>query len=132
MVSVRSDLDGMSVRITHQKCLPKFQCSPLIHNEARRNKLHMSGVEIEDGGIHILDPQNRLSMNEVICMFVGGEGSTVTRTQVFQELDTRPGRGAERRDAEMSTEYVIEMLLFRSVIVTFSRHTQTEKSRVEP
>ena len=50
------DLDGMTVRITHQKRFPKFQRPLLIHNKARRNKLHMRIVEIEDGGIYILDP----------------------------------------------------------------------------
>ena len=71
-------------------------------------------------------------MNKVICMFVGGKGSTVTRAQVFQEFDTWPGRGPEGCDAEMSAEYVAEMLLFCSAIVAFSRHTQTEQSPVEP
>ena len=56
MVSVCRDLDGMTVRVTHQKRLPKFQRPLLIHNEAKRNKLHMRIVEIEDGGIYILDP----------------------------------------------------------------------------
>ena len=64
--------------------------------------------------------------------FVGGEGSTVTWTQVFQEFDTRPGRCPEGCDAEMSAEYVVEMLLFRSVIFAFSHHTQAEQSLVEP
>ena len=127
-----SDLDGMTIRITHQKRLPKSQCPLLIHNEARRNKLHLRSAEIEDSGICILDPHDCFSVDKIIRMFVGGEGSTVTRTQVFQEFDGRPGRGAEGRDAEMSAEYVVKMLLFRSVILAFSRHTQTEKSLVEP
>ena len=56
MVSVCRDLDGMTVRITNQKCLPKFQCVLPIHDNARRNKLHMRSVEIVEGGIQILDP----------------------------------------------------------------------------
>ena len=56
MVSVCRDLDGMTVRITNQKCLPKFQCVLPIHDNARRNKLHVRSVEIEGGGIHIQDP----------------------------------------------------------------------------
>jgi len=132
MVSVCSDLDGMTVRITHEKRLPKFQCPLLIHDEARRNKLHVQSVEIEDGHIHILDPHDGFSVNKIIRVFVGGEGSTVTRTHVFQEFDTRPGRRAQRCDAEMSAEYVVEVLLFRSVIFAFSHHMQNEKSLVEP
>ena len=94
MVSVGSDLDGMTVRITHQKRLPKFQFPLLIHNEARRNKPHVRSVEIEDGGIHILDPHGCFSVDKIIRVFVGGKGPTVTGTQVFQEFDTRSGWGS--------------------------------------
>jgi len=64
-------------------------------------------------------------------VFVEWEGAAVPRAQVLQKFDSRTGGCTQRGDAEMSSEDVIEVFLFRSKILAFPRHPQAQQSTIK-
>src|SRR6266702_2990056 len=99
----------MSVGIPYHNCLLETQLHLLIRHHARRNKGGLG--QPAHGSVGVWRNQDRLPVDDVVCMFIGWERASITGSEVFQQLNARAVGGAQCCDPQMRAEDVIEMLL---------------------
>src|SRR5206468_35730 len=73
-----------------------------------------------------------LPVDQVVGLLLRRVRTPVARRQVFEELDARPRRGAQRGDAQAGAEYVVETLLLRSVVLARAGNFHAQAVAIEP
>src|SRR5207248_1007440 len=115
-------LQSMPVGVTHRDAAGEAQLVPGYGHRARLPEL-LERVVVRD--------QPGLPVDEVVRTLVGRERPAVTRAQVFQELDARPRRGTQPRDAEVRAEDGAQALLLGAVVLALAGHAKAEPALVE-
>src|SRR2546425_10948092 len=64
-------------------------------------------------------------------MFVRGESPSVPGREVLQQLNPRSTGTSQRRNAQMSAKYVIQMFLLGSVVFALTGDTHSEQVVIE-
>ena len=121
----------MAVRIPDYKSFAESQLSGVIRNHARRDKIHVAVSQLASSAVYASGHDDGLPVNDVVGMFVRGEGPSVARRQVVQQLDPRSAGSAQCSDAQMRAKYVVQVLLLGAVVLALAGHMHTKEVAVE-
>ena len=83
----------MAVGIAHYKSFVESQLSRLIRDHARRDKVHAAGLQLTSCSVGASSRYDGLPMNDVVGMFIRGEGPSVAGRQVVQQFNSRSACG---------------------------------------
>ena len=72
-----------------------------------------------------------LPIPEVIRLTIVGWGSAAGRREILEKLDTGPLLSPQGRDAQMSAENVVEVLLLGSVVLADTADSHAEQIAIE-
>src|SRR5215831_11172309 len=116
----------MTIRVADRDCFPEprlavrqldgpggYESGPAGPQRPRR----IVGARAQEPG---------LPVDQVVGLLLRRIGAAVARRQVFEKLDARPRRGAQRGDAQPRPEDVIEALLLGPVVLALPGHFHAE------
>src|SRR6266496_5382242 len=70
-------------------------------------------------------------MNDVVRVDVRRTRSPIARGEIFEKLNAWPGIGAHSGNAQMRSEHLVQMFLFRSKIFALSSFAQSQHIAIE-
>src|SRR5215469_10525497 len=120
------DLNAMAVGVPHPKRLAEPKLINLILDEAGIHKADLRGDQVVSSAIGTPVYQNGLSVDNVIRMLVWRERASVTRSQIFQQLNPRTACSTQSSNTQMGAKHVVEMFLLCSVVLTLSGHVHAK------
>src|SRR6266478_3233517 len=91
-----------------------------------REKPRTSGPQLPRCSVRLARAQVDLPVPEVIRCRVRRGGAAGPRCEILEELDSRTLCGAQRGDAQVRAEHIVEMLLLGAVILARSGDMQSE------
>ncbi len=124
-------LDGMTIGVTHHNRLLEPELYLWIRSQARRNKAHVIRDQLARSPVGISSQHDRLPVNHIVSALIGREGASITRREVFQQLDAGASCCPQCRNPQMRPKNVVQMFLFSAVIFAFPGDAHSQEVAVE-
>jgi hypothetical protein len=71
-------------------------------------------------------------VRDVVGLEIDGRRPPIARREVLEQLDARARRGPKRGDAQPRSKHVVQVLLFRVVVLALARDPHAEHVAIEP
>jgi len=76
--------------------------------------------------------QDRLAIDDIVCMLIRRVGPSVSRGEILQQLDPWSLIPSQCCDAQTSAEYVVQVLLLSPEVLAFTGDSQAEQVVIKP
>src|SRR5450631_1399795 len=121
----------MAVGVADYECFAEADLRHVIRDDAGRNKVSSASAGLAGGGIGVVGQQDSLAMDDIVGVLIGRKRPAVARGEVFQQFDSRTACASQRGNAQVSAEYVVQMLLFGAVVFTLSRYVHAKEIAIK-
>jgi len=80
-----------------------------------------------DHTIDVPNNERRLPVGQIIGACIAWRRPPVTRRQILEELNSRPGGGPQRRDAQPCAEHIVQPFLLWPIVLAATHHSKAER-----
>src|SRR5262245_47246505 len=125
------ELHHMPVRVTDEDTFGKTELTGCQGDNAWRQQGEPASAYLLYRRLQITRDERGLPVHQVVGAGIGRERAPVAWRQIFQAFTARAGGGPERRNPQTRPEDVVQVLLFRAIVLTLTYHCESKSIPVK-